>query len=78
MSFTIRLSSFTIRLYTSDKSSERRNVVSLLIAHGADVNARFASCNTPFTYGCVGEHEEMVRILLDSGADIEDHNENSI
>ena len=52
--------------------------MSLLIAHGADVNARFASCNTPFIYGCVGEHEEMVRVLLDSGADIEDHNENGI
>jgi len=48
--------------------------VILLIAHGADVNAQSASCNTPLIYGRAAEHEE-VRVSLDSGADVEDHNE---
>ncbi|KAG5326936.1 4CL1 ligase, partial [Acromyrmex heyeri] len=51
------------------------DIVSCLITHGADVNARSASYNTYLIYGCAGEHEEIVRILLDSGADVEDHNE---
>lgn len=32
--------------------------------------------NTPLMYGCAGGHEEVVRVLLDSGANVEDHNEN--
>jgi len=27
-------------------------------------------------YGCAGGHEEVVRVLLNSGANVEDHNEN--
>jgi len=27
-------------------------------------------------YGCAGGHEEVVRVLLDAGANVEDHNEN--
>ena len=27
-------------------------------------------------YACSGGHEEVVKVLLDSGANIEDHNEN--
>jgi len=32
--------------------------------------------NTPLMYGCAGGHEEVVRVLLNSGANVEDHNEN--
>lgn len=32
--------------------------------------------NTPLMYGCAGGHEEVVRVLLESGANVEDHNEN--
>ncbi|XP_070515069.1 ankyrin repeat domain-containing protein 17 isoform X3 [Cardiocondyla obscurior] len=52
------------------------DIVTLLIAHGADVNAQSTSGNTPLMYGCAGGHEEVVRVLLDSGANVEDHNEN--
>lgn len=27
-------------------------------------------------YGCAGGHEEVVRVLLEAGANVEDHNEN--
>lgn len=32
--------------------------------------------NTPLMYGCAGGHEEVVRVLLEAGANVEDHNEN--
>lgn len=32
--------------------------------------------NTPLMYACAGGHEEVVRVLLESGANVEDHNEN--
>ena len=32
--------------------------------------------NTPLMYACAGGHEEVVRVLLEAGAHVEDHNEN--
>ncbi|TGZ57880.1 Ankyrin repeat domain-containing protein 17 [Temnothorax longispinosus] len=52
------------------------DIVSLLIAHGADVNAQSTSGNTPLMYGCAGGHEGVVCALLNAGANVEDHNEN--
>ncbi|XP_011496279.1 PREDICTED: ankyrin repeat and KH domain-containing protein 1-like [Ceratosolen solmsi marchali] len=52
------------------------DIVSLLIAHGADVNAHSTSGNTPLMYACAGGHEEVVRVLLEAGANVEDHNDN--
>ncbi|XP_068625670.1 ankyrin repeat domain-containing protein 17 isoform X3 [Battus philenor] len=52
------------------------DIVRLLIAHGADVNAVSGSGNTPLMYACAGGHEDCVRALLDNGANVEDHNEN--
>lgn len=34
------------------------------------------SGNTPLMYGCAGGHEEVVKFLLEHGANVEDHNEN--
>lgn len=32
--------------------------------------------NTPLMYGCAGGHTEVVKFLLEHGANVEDHNEN--
>ena len=34
------------------------------------------SGNTPLMYACAGGHEGVVRLLLESGSHVEDHNEN--
>jgi len=57
-------------------SAGHTDIVRLLIAHGADVNAQSSSGNTPLMYACAGGHEEVVRVLLEAGANVEDHNEN--
>ena len=57
-------------------SAGHTDIVRLLIAHGADVNAQSSSGNTPLMYACAGGHEEVVRVLLEAGAHVEDHNEN--
>ena len=47
------------------------DIVRLLIAHGADVNAQSSSGNTPLMYACAGGHEDVVRVLLEAGAHVE-------
>ena len=34
------------------------------------------SGNTPLMYACAGGHESVVKVLVDVGAGVEDHNEN--
>lgn len=46
-----------------------REVVELLIAKGADVNAEDISRQTPLHEAAIRGHEEMVRLLLAHGAD---------
>ncbi|XP_025832280.1 ankyrin repeat domain-containing protein 17 isoform X2 [Agrilus planipennis] len=57
-------------------SAGHLDIVRLLVAHGADVNAQSSSGNTPLMYGCAGGHTEVVKFLLEHGANVEDHNEN--
>lgn len=57
-------------------SAGHLDIVRLLIAHGADVNAQSTSGNTPLMYACAGGHEDAVETLLEAGANVEDHNEN--
>ena len=52
-------------------SAGHTDIVRLLIAHGADVNAQSSSGNTPLMYACAGGHEEVVRVLLEAGANVE-------
>uniref|UniRef100_T1IU24 Uncharacterized protein n=1 Tax=Strigamia maritima TaxID=126957 RepID=T1IU24_STRMM len=52
------------------------DIVRLLIAHGADVNAQSSSGNTPLMYACAAGYEEVVKVLLEAGSNVEDHNEN--
>ncbi len=53
-------------------SAGHTDIVRLLIAHGADVNAQSSSGNTPLMYACAGGHEEVVRVLLEAGANVEE------
>ncbi|KAL3278379.1 hypothetical protein HHI36_013707 [Cryptolaemus montrouzieri] len=57
-------------------SAGHLDIVRLLVAHGADVNAQSTTGNTPLMYGCAGGHTEVVQFLLQHGANVEDHNEN--
>ncbi|CAG9861269.1 unnamed protein product [Phyllotreta striolata] len=57
-------------------SAGHLDIVRLLVAHGADVNAQSTSGNTPLMYGCAGGHTEVVKFLLEHDANVEDHNEN--
>ena len=36
----------------------------------------YAAGNTPLMYACAGGHEDVVQMLLESHANVEDHNEN--
>lgn len=36
----------------------------------------FCAGNTPLMYACASGHEPCVRVLLEAGANVEDHNEN--
>lgn len=37
-------------------------IVKLLIAHNADVNAQSSSGNTPLMYACAGGHTDVVKV----------------
>uniref|UniRef100_A0A8C0D427 Ankyrin repeat domain 17 n=1 Tax=Balaenoptera musculus TaxID=9771 RepID=A0A8C0D427_BALMU len=51
-------------------------IVKLLLAHKADVNAQSSTGNTALTYACAGGYVDVVKVLLESGASVEDRNEN--
>lgn len=52
------------------------DIVKLLLAHGADVNAESSSGHTPLMWACAQGHEAVVTALLEGGAKVEAHNEN--
>ncbi|XP_064628158.1 ankyrin repeat domain-containing protein 17-like isoform X2 [Lineus longissimus] len=52
------------------------DIVTLLIAHGADVNAQSSAGNTPLHYAACGGYADVVRVLIKAGANVEEHNEN--
>lgn len=60
------------RRYTEDT---RAIVVSMLLAAGANVNARDKHGNTPLLSACFGGYPKAVRLLLKNGADPEAINE---
>lgn len=41
-------------------------IVKLLIAHNADVNAQSSSGNTPLMYACAGGHTDVVKVSRDA------------
>lgn len=41
-------------------------IVKLLIAHNADVNAQSSSGNTPLMYACAGGHTDVVKVSGDT------------
>ena len=56
--------------------SGHRDIVKLLLDHGADANLASSTGNTPLMVACTHGHTDIVRMLLKAGAKIEDHNEN--
>ncbi|XP_006817520.1 ankyrin repeat and KH domain-containing protein 1-like [Saccoglossus kowalevskii] len=57
-------------------SAGHTDIIRLLLAHGADINAQSSTGNTPLMYTCNGGHEDAVKVLLENGANLEDVNEN--
>ena len=51
-------------------SSGNREKIELLIAQGADVNARDSNGNTPLMLAARSGHSEIVQFLIDRGADV--------
>ena len=45
-------------------------IVELLIAAGADVNAKNDWGWTPLTYAAINDHEEIAELLIAKGADV--------
>lgn len=51
-------------------------IVRLLIAAGAEVNARNADGNNALWLACVGNHLDMIDTLIEAGIDIDNRNDN--
>lgn len=52
------------------------DIVRLLIAAGAELNARNADGNNALWLACVGNHLDMIDLLVDAGIDIDNRNDN--
>ncbi len=59
------------RLKIPKISAINNNILQYLIPEQS-----FALGNTPLMYACASGHIQTVRVLLDAGANVEDHNEN--
>ena len=47
-----------------------KDVVELLLAHGAEVNARYSDGYTPLHYAAANGHKDVVELLLANEADV--------
>lgn len=50
-------------------------IVKLLIAHNADVNAQSSSGNTPLMYACAGGHTDVVKVSITHKSDCQPINQ---
>ncbi|XP_055955121.1 ankyrin repeat domain-containing protein 17 isoform X1 [Patella vulgata] len=57
-------------------SGGHADIVRLLIAHSADVNAQSSAGNTPLHYAACGGYVEVVKELIKAYSNVEVHNEN--
>lgn len=51
-------------------------IAQMLIAHGAQINARNADGNNALWLACVGRHLEMIDLLVESNIDLDNRNDN--
>ncbi|GFU39754.1 ankyrin repeat and KH domain-containing protein 1 [Nephila pilipes] len=58
------------------KNNQDMNMKSQQEIHGTIPGIVCPEGNTPLMFACAAGHEDIVRILLDAGARVEDHNEN--
>lgn len=58
--------------------AEKEELAQLLLAHGADVNARDNDGNTPLLDAALSNQREIVKLLLANGADVNAKNKNGL
>jgi len=59
-----------VNLRTRSSGAEHLEIVRILLAHGADVNAPDRSGTPPLFYAALKNHRSVMELLLDSGANV--------
>lgn len=52
------------------RHSGHKNVIQVLLDHGADLNSRDTALRTPLHWSCELEHQDVIEFLIEKGANI--------